>query len=306
MDRLDLRLVEYFVAVAEELHFGRAAQRLHIAQPSLSQQIRRLESQLGVTLLERNSRNVHLTRAGETLLHEGRRTLAQAQSAVQATRAAAGPSLVVGFYGSAGADHLPAVLRACGERLPELAVSVRELRLGVLDEVTDGHVDIAFTRMLPSQSELEVLVIAHEPRLVALATTHPLAGRDSLRFAELASESFITNPVAPEHGTRPSRWLAEQRRHGLPGRVAARSTGVLEILTLVAAGRGVCLVPSAVARHYRRAGVAYVAVTDAEPAVVSLAWRADSEDLRLGPFVELVSDIADAARSDALTGSVPE
>src|SRR6266567_5360530 len=100
MERLDLRLVEYFVAVAEELHFGRAAQRLHIAQPSLSQQIRRLESQLGVALLERNSRHVQLTGPGETLLREGRKTLSQAQHAIQATRAAGSGRLTVGFYGS--------------------------------------------------------------------------------------------------------------------------------------------------------------------------------------------------------------
>src|SRR5581483_1209746 len=99
MERLDLRLVEYFVGVAEELHFGRAAERLHIAQPSLSQQIRQLERQLGVTLLERDSRNVRLTSAGETLLREGRRTLSQARHAIHATRSAAARQLTVGFYG---------------------------------------------------------------------------------------------------------------------------------------------------------------------------------------------------------------
>ena len=118
---LDLRSVEYFVAVAEELHFGRAAERLHIAQPSLSQQIRRLESQLGVVLLDRNSRNVQLTDAGGALLREGRRTLSQAQHAIQATRAAGAPRLTVGFYGSAGSDLLPDVLRA-------FASAIRSLR----------------------------------------------------------------------------------------------------------------------------------------------------------------------------------
>src|SRR6266700_438306 len=121
MERLDLRLVEYFIATAEELHFGRAAARLHIAQPSLSQQIRRLETQLGVTLLDRNSRNVQLTTAGETLLREGRKTLSQAQHAIQTTRAASTGNLTVGFYGSAASTLLPAVLRAFTERHPTFA-----------------------------------------------------------------------------------------------------------------------------------------------------------------------------------------
>src|ERR1700726_2336474 len=101
MERLDLRLVEYFVAVAEELHFGRAAERLHLAQPSLSHQIRRLEQQMGVTLLERTSRRVELTPAGHTLLTEGRRLLTQSERAIRVTRAASSERLTVGFYGSA-------------------------------------------------------------------------------------------------------------------------------------------------------------------------------------------------------------
>jgi DNA-binding transcriptional LysR family regulator len=301
MERLDLRLVEYFVAVAEELHFGRAAERLHIAQPSLSQQIRRLEGQLGVTLLERNSRNVHLTDAGEALLHEGRKTLSQARHAIQTTRAAGAVGLTVGFYGSAGADLLPATLRAFSKHHPRFPVGVRELPLGSIDAILDGDVNVAFTRLQPGQTELEIEVIASEPRLVALAAAHALAARDSLTFAELANESFITNPVVSDHAPRPPRWLAEQRRHGLPGRVAANSTGVLEILTLVAAGRGVCLVPSAVARHYPHSDIAYVPMEDAEPALVSLARRPGAVITPVAAFIQTVREVA--ARPD--TGISP-
>jgi DNA-binding transcriptional LysR family regulator len=292
VERLDLRLVEYFVAVAEELHFGRAAERLHIAQPSLSQQIRRLECQLGVLLLERSSRSVHLTEAGEALLREGRKTLSYARHAMQTTRAAGAPGLTVGFYGSAGSDVLPPALRAFAERHPPVSVSVRELALGSIDAILDGDVNVALTRLKPGQTELEIEVIASEPRVVAMAAAHRLAARESVTFAELAGESFITNPVVLDDGPRPPRWLAEQRRHGLPGRVAANSTGVLEILTLVAANRGICLVPRAVARHYPPSEIAFVPIQDAEPAVVSLARRPGPVIAPLASFIETVREVA--------------
>src|SRR5271170_4686757 len=126
MERLDLRLVEYFVVLAEELHFSRAAEKLHIAQPSLSQQIRRLEELLGVKLLDRTSRRVELTQAGETLLPEGRRLIAQANRVTHAVRAAGSEQLTVGFYGSAATGLLPDVLTAFTERHPQVQVSVRE------------------------------------------------------------------------------------------------------------------------------------------------------------------------------------
>jgi DNA-binding transcriptional LysR family regulator len=296
MERLDLRLVDYFVAVAEELHFGRAAERLHIAQPSLSQQIRRLEQQLGVTLLDRNSRNVRLTRAGEALLREGRRALAQSQRAISATRAAGAELLTVGFYGSAGRALLPAVLTAFHERQPVTEVSVREILLGSIDEILDGKVDVAFTRLLPDQTELEVEIIAEEPRVVALAKTHPLAAYETLTFADLGDESFIVNPMVPNAGS-PARWLAEQRRHDLPGRVAAEARSPQEIMALVGAGKGVCLVPAAAALHDPRPEVAYVPVTDADPAVVSLAWLPDRSSPTLNAFVATAREVASATAS---------
>lgn len=291
MERLDLRRVQYFVAVAEERHFGKAAERLHIAQPSLSQQIRQLEAELGVTLLERNSRNVKLTGAGDALLREGRKSLRQAQRAIQATRAAGAARVTVGFYGSAASLLLPDVLRAFGERHPSLSVSVRELLFGSIDDILEGEVDLAFTRLQPGQTELEIEVLGHEPRLVALASEHPLAERDSLAFVDLREESFVVNPVVQDKGV-PTRWLAEQRRHGLPGRVAGETTSIEEILTLVAAGRGVCLVPAAVADQHPRPDLAYVPVIDAEPAVVSLARCPGRVDPAVEAFLQTAREVA--------------
>src|SRR5215831_10620103 len=296
MDRLDLRLVEYFVTVAEELHFGRAAERLHIAQPSLSQQIRRLENVIGVALLERNSRGVRLTDAGETLLREGRKILSQAQYTIQATRAAGTAELAIGFYGSAANTLLPTVLAVFAKRHPSVTVSAHELLFGSIDVILNGTIDLAFTRLLPGQTELEVEILTYEKRLAVLPSTHPLAARESLTFADLNHESFIINPAIP-NDPKPPRWLAEQRRHGLPGRIAARATSVQEILTLVAAGRGIALVPEAVATQQLRANIVYLPVTDAEPAVVSLARRPGLTSPTVESFVSATRDVADAAKT---------
>jgi DNA-binding transcriptional LysR family regulator len=298
------------VAVAEELHFGRAAARLHIAQPSLSHQIRRLEQQLGVRLLTRTSRRVELTASGETLLAEGRRLLADAQRVLRDTRAAACRHVTVGFYGSAADAQLPGVLRAFAQRHPDVEVDVRDLRLEQIDQLLTGSVDVAFTRLLPDQldpaHELQVEVLAHEPRVLALAVGHPLAGQPSLAFRDLGQESFITNPLLAE-GERPARWLAEQTRHGLPGRVAGRATSVQELLTLVASGRGVSLVPASVAERYHRPDVSYVEVADAEPAVVSLVWPRPPVRPEVDAFVETARSSSanaarDASRNAAQTG----
>ena len=283
--------MQYFVTVAEELHFGRAAERLRIAQPSLSHQIRRLEQQMEVTLLNRTSRCVELTPAGRVLLTEGRRLLTQSQRAIRLTRAADSEQLTIGFYGSAANAWLPRLLRAFNERHPNVDVSVKDLLLGGIEDILDGSVDVAFTRLLPGQAGVEVEVIAREPRLVAIPNTHPLADRASLTFDDLRNESFITNPVIDAQSP-PVRWLAEQARHGLPGHVAAQAASVQEILTLVATGRGVSLVPASVADHYPRADVKYIQVTDADPAVVSLAWQPEAVRPTVDAFIETARHLA--------------
>jgi len=244
-----------------------------------------------VTLLDRTSRNVELTEAGRALLSEGRRLLAHSERTTRLVRSVSADRLTVGFFGSAASTVLPAVLRSFGEEQPRAEVSVRELLLDQIDELLTGGVDVAFTRLLPGQAHLELEVIARESRVVALPARHPLAGRITLQFNELRNEGFITNPVV-EASAPPKRWLAEQARHGLPGRVAAAAASVQEILTLVAAGKGVCLVPAAVAQHYPREDVAYVEVSDADQAVVSLAWAPGGVRPIVAAFIGITRQLA--------------
>jgi len=246
-------------------------------------------------LLERDSRNVQLTAAGEVLLREGKKSLAQARRAVQATRAAAARRLSVGFYGSAATALLPEVLRAFEQRLASVDVAVRELRFGSIEEILDGSVEVAFTRLLPGQTELEVEILDEEPRVAALPADHRLANREELTFADLCRESFIINPAVGDDDP-PTRWLSEQRRRGLRGRVAAAATSVPEILALVAAGRGICLVPTTAARDHPRADIVYRPVTDAEPAVTSLARRRGQLTPAADAFMATARAVASARR----------
>ncbi|MGO9900720.1 MAG: LysR family transcriptional regulator [Solirubrobacteraceae bacterium] len=301
MDQLDLRLVRYFVAVAQELHFGRAAERLHIAQPSLSQQIRRLESQLGVALLTRTSRRVELTTAGAALLRDGEQLLQQARRTVQTVRRTADETLAVGYYGTAASRLLPGTLAAFGERRPSTTVSVRELLFGDLDDIISGGVDLAFTRLRADQlGHLSVTVaeLASEPRVLAVARSHRLAGRISVSLRELGEDRFIVNP-----GTDPNalgRWKDEQRRHGLPGRIAGRARSVTELLTMVAAGIGITLVPVSVARQHRPPTITYIPVTDAEEAVISLVWPTGTLSPSAQAFVEAAQEQARLIRFETV------
>ncbi|MDR7275382.1 LysR family transcriptional regulator [Catenuloplanes atrovinosus] len=278
MDDVETRELRYFVAVAEELHFGRAADRLGIAQPPLSRAIRRLEHRLGVPLLARTSRSVRLTPAGETLLHEGRAALNGVAAAVRRTRRAGRdtPALVLALKAGGDSGLLRAILRGYAERpgsVPvELVFSVHE-RAAM---VRDGRADLALLHHPQNDlTGLDSAPLHTEPRMLALAEDHPLAARESITLADLDGLPMPRWPEAADPG---------------PGPMV---TEVGELLHLVVLGRAVSLVTESAARR-PYAGVAYRPVVDAAPATLVVAWPEGSRSRRIAGFVEAARAVTSA------------
>ncbi|HET6449919.1 MAG TPA: LysR substrate-binding domain-containing protein [Spirochaetia bacterium] len=258
---MELRHLRYFVAVAEELHFSRAAERLHVAQPPLSQQIRRLEEELGVRLLERTRRRVQLTDAGRTVLEEARRTLSQAERVVQAARGAAEGSagiLRVGFSSSAPYTMLPAILRAFRARYPGVVLALfersTEEQVGMLSA---GALDAGFLRrpIADAPESLAVTTILREPLILAVPRDHPLRRRASITVRSLAGEPFVFFPRQAAPGLY-DEIMALCRRNGFTPRVAQEAVQMQTIVSLVSAGLGVAIVPASM-RHLHREHVSY-------------------------------------------------
>jgi DNA-binding transcriptional LysR family regulator len=300
--QLDLRLLSYFVAVAEELHFGRAAARLHIAQPSLSVQIRKLEHSLGATLLLRSSRHVQLTSAGEVLLEESRRLLVNAERIVGLTREAAHGAnkgrLRVGFQANAAAELTPQILTAFQALYPRLQVEMRSFDFAdPYVGLADGSVDVAFVRPpLLAQEWLGIETLFVEPRVLVVADSSPLAGE-----AELSVEQVVAEPFVARRSSESWRsfWLATDARQGEPVRVGAEVATVDECFEAILAERGVAFSQASTQRFYDRPGLAFVPVTDIPPTSLSIAWRTDIDS-------RPVQDFVDTARVLASFNRVPD
>ncbi|QIQ01120.1 LysR family transcriptional regulator [Streptomyces liangshanensis] len=264
---VDLRKLRYFVAVAEELHFGRAAERLHIAQPVLSRQIRALEEELRVQLLTRDRRSTALTPAGTQVHRDAVSLLAAAEGLLRRARRAAGGTdrLTVGFM--PGITVTTAV-QALTARHPGLTVDV--LRTSWEDQtqaVRDGRVDVSFVRMPADRSDLSLRPLFSEPRVAVLPRGHRLAGKQSVDIADLAGERLLQDPDAvPEWRDLPHRVPDED-----PRPVPAVRT-VEEKLEYVAALQGVVVLPRSTALYYTRPDLCQITVADIEPGQVCLAW----------------------------------
>ncbi len=279
---LNLERVRKFVAVAEELHFGRAAERLHIAQPVLSRQIRALEQELKVQLFVRDRRRTELTAAGEQLLADARPLLAGADALrLRVGRAARGRhSFTVGFMPGL---IVTAAVRALSERHPDVAVDVvRTSWDDQVEVVRDGRVDVSYIRLPVDQSGLTVRPLLSEPRVAVLPAEHRLAGKESIAIADLADEHLLQHPEAvPEW-----RDIATELRDGTRSPVGPFHA-VEEKLENVATGRGISILPLSTATFYTRPDIVHVPVRDIPPCQVCLAWDAGRRSPLIREFAAL-------------------
>jgi DNA-binding transcriptional LysR family regulator len=295
MNTPDLRQLRHFVAVAERLHFGRAAVALHISQPPLSRSIRDLEARLGVTLLARTRRKVELTPEGARFLEDARRLLAQFEHAVlEVGRMAAGHGgqLRLGFVSLADFGVLPALLKAYKSARPGVALALREmLSPDQAAALTAGELD--FGLLLPpvlppaSGADLEHVVVQRERFVAALPSRHRLArARGPLAVRELAHEAFVMAPREIAPGLH-DIVAALTARAGFAPRVAQEAIQMQTVVSLVSSGLGVALVPASVANLGRR-GVAYREIADAHPKLdLWLAWRRGAQGVAAREFVQL-------------------
>jgi DNA-binding transcriptional LysR family regulator len=310
MNDLEVRQLRYFVAVAEELHFGRAAGRLGMAQPPLSRAIRDLERQLGVTLLERTTRQVRLTAAGQVLLRDARTALEAVTAAARRTWEAGSPSrrLRVALKADVDGGLLPQILDAY---YADDAALPPELVLGGFGEqpqaLRDGRADVGLLLCPFDDRGLDSEPLLTEPVLVALAAADPLAARTRLCLTDLAgrrlpggSPASHGRPAGPRRaGPAPDRQPDLPGEHTPASGVAPPASNLAEIFSLVETGSVVFFAPASVVRRYPRSGIAYRPVSDLPDATLAVAWPQDARSPAVAAFVRAACTVAATAHPRA-------
>ncbi|MBA2078497.1 LysR family transcriptional regulator [Rhodanobacter sp. PCA2] len=289
----DFRQLRYFIAVAEELSFTRAAIRLHISQPPLSQQIQALERDLGVPLLERSKRKVTLTEPGQVFLEQARHILAQAETArTRTVAAAAGHSGQLRLAYTVSVSFHPALPRALlrhRQAAPGVNMQLREMYTEAqFAALLANEIDVGFVRDEPRHvqdaRQLRLSVLDREPLLLALPSSHVLAGRESLRMAEVADEAFVSQPRELA-ATLHDRLRSLAGEAGFQPRIVQQAQQINGLLALVAAGLGLALVPATM-RTVHLAGVSYVPLADPDAhLLLALACRVGDPSPVLAQFL---------------------
>ncbi|MBI1397467.1 MAG: LysR family transcriptional regulator [Betaproteobacteria bacterium] len=304
---VELRHLRYFVAVAEELHFGRAAERLHMSQPPLSMQIRALEDSIGAPLLERSRRRVTLTKAGEVFLREAREILARTTTAVGAARRAGQGEigeLTIGFISTADYNVLPPMLREFRNRVPGVRLALREATTDVqLESLLSGTIDVGFVLPPVDLPGIAYRAVHREPLVLALPETHAAAARPGrVRLARFADAPFVLFPRPLAPGLYDDI-VSYCRRAGFSPRVEQEAVQMQTIISLVSAELGVALIPASM-QNLRRTGVVYKSLVEPGPLTeLGIAWRQDDPLATLGLFLELVASRAPSLPAESRNAS---
>lgn len=283
---MELRHLRYFVAVAEEEHFGRAAKRLHIAQPPLSRQIQDLEAELGFALFDRSRRRVELTAPGRVFLLQVRRTFDALDLAVrEARRASRGEigRVIVGYISSLAYSGIIELIRAFHAHLPSVDVTLRELSpQAQIEALKAERIDVGFVRGPLDDTVIASECMRSEPLLVALPAEHPLVRRKRIDLALLAREPFVLFP----RERSPAFFddiMALCRAAGFSPRIVQEAPH-LDIISLVAAGFGVSILPESI-RTIRRKGFLLRPIVGSPSTNLLIAWRADDRAPALAEFL---------------------
>jgi len=289
---MEIRHLRYFLAVAEELNFSRAAHRLNMAQPPLSQQIMQLESHLGVQLFERETRPIRLTVAGLTLLEQARpliKRFDQLELKLQLMGSGDTGSLAIGFVSSAMYALLPAVLKRFRALYPRVHVDLTELTGLEQEEALHEHsIDVAFIRGISSDPDFIGEVLVEEPLVVAVPTQWRLAANDSIAMEALRDEPFILYPTKPDP-TFANFVRAACRDAGFEPRVLQEANELQTAASLVASGIGISLMPASV-KMLPRVGVKYVALDEPAPrTVISVLYRQNDPGPSLKNFLAILA-----------------
>lgn len=277
-----LRDLRYFLAVAEHLHFGRAAEASFVSQPALSKQVRALETQLGVRLFDRDRRSVVLTPAGAAFLPAARGVLDAWESAAREVATAAAQSkatLTVGMSTGVGRGLLPAVRARFTLAVPHASLHLRQVAwsdpTGGLASV-DGDIDAAFVWLpLPNPEQYRWITVATEPRRLLLPASHPAASRESVQFADLLEEPFLALPR--EAGPLRDYWLALDARDGRAPVIGGEIATTDETIESLAAGLGVCLVAAGNAHLFNHETIAIRNLSGVTASQLVLAWRRNDD-----------------------------
>lgn len=290
---MDIRSLASFVAVAEELHFGRAARKLHLTQPALSQRIRALEHEIGVELLVRDRRSVALSAAGAAFLPAARAAVEQVElarrAALRAVRGEIG-QLRLGFTVIAFFGALPEAVRKFRTRYPDVAVKLSEMNSpSVENALAMGEIDLGILHP-PISTNLITSALAPQRMLLALPARHRLAGKTTIAVSDLEDEPFLVAPRA----VGPSiydRLIGLFQRAGISPRIVQEATPATTLCGLVAAGAGLGFVPEGIA-HAGRPGVVFRSVRPAAPSLpMAAAWRSPSLSASGERFLEIVRTV---------------